>query len=276
LRKSRRIEGRTHKNPVKICFDAKNQKYTLVINGTRSTEYRDFYLSEIVYNRKFREFYQEFSDNHVNIDGMDPHIAYIINQSNVENSDEILEQYVTAMKTIDVWYKKMDLLDIEYDMRGIYGRKYSPEMSSDIMSYANAHKQKGTATVIKDRITSYLERHDKIRGIWETISKVGKKENLLPAAKPSTNGSKNKKTSSPVEKYSSETMEILSSKTYDELRTKLENAEVSKFTDAERAAIEKKMEELLKTENGPDNKSPQQDRAAIDIIADLVDNDNVK
>lgn len=170
--------------PISITFDAKQQQYELYVK--RKT--KKFSLESMLSDKRYQKFFEKFLEKLNHIKGLDPYVAYIISTSGVENSDKILDEYFDVMgnKTSDD--KELNSVDIEYNMDGIYGRKYSPEMSSQIMSYANAHKEKEAATVKKGRFTKFLEKHDKIRGVWEKVSKIGSTQQLaLPEGKVSSN-----------------------------------------------------------------------------------------
>lgn len=161
--------------PIRIEFNAKEQKYALIRNcNILLGDEEIFKLEDILKSKEFEKFRQENSDNFSK--ETDPVIAYIISKSGYDNSEEILNQYYKALSSKNA---KLEGVELSYDMNSIYSRRYSPELSSTIMDYANAHENSGLATVNKGRFTRFLEKYDKIRNIWEKVTKIGSKNQLL-------------------------------------------------------------------------------------------------
>ena len=171
-------------NSIRIEFNAKEQKYTL-LTGKKFYSFnnkREFKLEDIlVDNKEFKKFCQENYEylSNPNMKSADPVVAYIISKSGYENSGEILESYFNEMSKKEA---KLDGVEISYDMHSIYSRKYTPELSSTIMDYANAHEDKGIASVYKGRFAKFMEKNKIVRNIWEKVTKIGKKseQKLLP------------------------------------------------------------------------------------------------
>lgn len=232
-----------------IDFYAKDQKYKLIYQEGVKVISKDISLKDIVSDDKYKGFVERLQEKATEsqLKEIDPYIAYIIAQT--EMSDKF-NDYIKATLNKD---SKLDSIGIKYNMNGIYGRKYSSEMSSDIMNYANTYEEKGIATVQKGRFTRFLESHSGIRNVWEKVTKIGnKKELLLP---PSTQtkevkDSNDKKDSKKiVPEYSITVMKVLESKTMEELKQKLEKIDRDSLTKDERDAISERWTNLRNQEN---------------------------
>lgn len=182
--------------PISITFDARKRAYKVVIpkDQLMSFETKDIPLEDILSKEDFNEYYKEHKD------GFDPYMSYIIKNLEIENADKILKAYENAIKTELHDSENLQSLELKYNMNGIFGRKYNPGLSQDIMHYANECEKNEIATVEKGWITKLLEKNDTIRKIWETVSKVGKKVDLLPPGKEI----KNEHKKSELSKFSSE------------------------------------------------------------------------
>ena len=162
-----------------IDFYAKEQKYKMVYQEGTKVINLEISLDEIISNDGYKDFLGKLQEKVNNFDskGVDPYIAYVIRKT---DNKVLFKEYVNSI----ISDKKVESINICYKMDGIYGRKYSKELSADIMNYANIHKEKGLATVEKGPFTRFMESYPKVRKIWETVSKVGgSKQILLPITK---------------------------------------------------------------------------------------------
>ena len=174
-----KVEGtKTEKNKdpkYHIEFYAKQQMYKMVYQDGIKVKIIELKLDEIASDSEHKEALKILEN--IETDVVDPYIVNLILKT---GKLDLLNEYINSVSKED---KTLETMKIKYNMDGIYGRKYSSEISSEIMNYANIHEEKGLATVKKGRFTKFMEAHAGFRKVWERISKIGAKDKLsLPAA----------------------------------------------------------------------------------------------
>lgn len=144
----------------RVEFNAKEQSYKLFKGKNEIPEYE---MSLDEFEKDYDEFAQNFllenSNGNSNLEEMDYRLAYFL-----KRNDKIFDDYVEAIKN-----NKAIKFDLEYKMKGIYGRQYKTvELAEDLMKAANAQEKVG-AKVSKNGWTKFLEKHDRIRRSIFTI-----------------------------------------------------------------------------------------------------------
>ena len=220
-------ETKTEKNKdskYHIEFYAKQQMYKMVYQDGIQVKIIELKLNEMASDNKTKVALENLGYVET---GVEDH--YIMDLILKTGKIDLLREYIDSLSEED---KTLETMKIKYNMDGIYGRKYSSEISSEIMKCANAHEEKGLATVKKGRFTKFMEAHAGIRKVWEKVSKIGAKDKLLlPASLDKDKSEDNKLRKTLREKIAAQVDEKKAIKATEEKEIKATEEKAAKATE---------------------------------------------
>lgn len=151
-----------------ITFYAKEGVYELKNRSHQGTPKVTMTLDEMAGQPDFDMAKAEIDEKLENT-GVTPDyfVGYLLYKMDKEYGGKEMENYIRALQR-----QSALKTDINYQMDGIYGRKYEEEIADDLMEIANAHKSLEGVSVNKNIYTQFMENHPAVRHVIAKINKL--------------------------------------------------------------------------------------------------------